>query len=1139
MKTVPKVVILIITLMIGGAAAQQSPKDKRVVHEYTSVPEKTIPVSFVLDEPGYVTLVIEDRQGKRVWNVIGDTWFDKGSHTLYWDGYDVGMPRAMPRDNIVDMERSLVKPGEYRLRGLVHDGIAIKFEIPIQSPGSPPWHTADGSGAWLSDHSPPADVVFLPKGTPHGDGPQLFVSATIAETGHAFMWLNEQGKKLFGKRCAGFMGSDVVAGDAGPEPSSRIHSYSASYRKGLLQLLGHIEGGEHIVLQAISLDLFSSSSVSKTREREARKKQKVAPTQQVTPKWKQKQRMIANRSDDWKGLAVYNQTAVASLAAENIIVFMDVGQGQRRKGAFAKVNIHNPKGLAADADGHLYVVSGKEVLRCRVDWNRGALNDRKTLVSSGLEMPQMITIDREGNLFVSDWGKSHQVKVFSPEGRFLHTIGKPGGPSVGPYDEERMFNPLGLAIDSQQRLWVAERAYAPKRISVWSNRGEFIKAYYGSTKYGGGGVLDYRDKTRFYFAGASVYSSVGIEFALDWEKGEAKPRNIYSHKGYMPDEVDMPCRAPEQTIYCAGKQYMVNCFNGASFGARGIVAIRLMGDDGIVHPATIAGFIGPNENPQKSWLPLLYQEDLRALLPDNIRSMKERTFYIWSDLNGDRQAQPEEIQFKPVPVRFGGMMYVLKDLSIINSAGFVVMPKSIKANGAPVYDIESLEFMVEKFQISTPRPVVGKGGWLIMAGGPIVGYRDGKEVWKYTNHFPSRGTPPLPKHRGDIASTARLMNYPMTPTEGQAGEIWGITSDKGSVHLMTMDGLFIADLGGDERVMPLLRTKEFHRGIILDDFSFKGEHFWPTMTQTNDGKIYLVAGKEFSAIFEVVGLETVRRKEFGTVTITEEMLTGKKKQYVSHARMKQHKTLTVPVLTQAPNVDGNLSEWSDNTWVAIDSFRNISGSVYVSGDTLYAAFKTPSADLLVNSGSDGWQYIFATGGGFDFFIRADPTARPAKKKTTIRSDLESSRTAVGDVRIFVAREGDPLKGRVRAVKFCQNGGDGPAVIYESPVRTIKLDTVLDVSDRVRLAQHRGNYEMSIPLSVFGIHIEEDFTTQADFGLLIGSSGETRARVYWNAGGAFMVSDIPSEAQFHPNHWGTWRFKKMTEIRSNSVVSTEK
>ena len=1128
MKTVSKMLI-IVTLFVmtlwntGSAASQRTPKKKRIVHEYAPAPEKTIPVNFTLDKSRYVTLVIEDRQGKRVWNVIGDTWFDEGAHTLYWDGYDVGMPRLVPRDDVVDMERSLVKAGEYRLRGLTHDGIAVKFEIPIQSPGSPPWHTADGSGAWLSDHSPPADVVFLPKGTLHGEGSQLFVSASIAETGHAFMWLNEEGKKLFGKRCSGFMGSDVVAADVGPEPSSRIHSYSASYRKGLLQLLGHIEGGEHIVLQVIALDSFSSSGANKTGE--TKKKEKAAPTQEVVPKWKLKQSMIANRSDDWKGLVVYNQTAVASLAAENIILFMDAGEGQRRKGAFAAARIHNPKGLATDTDGHLYVISGTEVLRCEVDWNKGALTGRKTLVSSGLEMPQMMTIGQKGKLFVSDWGKSHQVKVFSPEGKYLHTIGKPGGLRVGPYDEERMSNPLGLAIDSQQRLWVAERTYAPKRISIWSPLGEFIKAYYGSTKYGGGGVLDYKDKTRFYFAGASVNSSVGIEFALDWEKSEAKPRSIYSHREYMPDEVEMPCRAPEQTIYCAGKQYMVNCFNGASFGARGIVAIRLMGDDGIVHPAAIAGFVGPNENPQKSWLPLLYQKDLRALLPENLRAMKERTFYIWSDLNGDRKAQPEEIQFKPVPVRFGGMMYVLKDLSIVNSAGFIVTPKSIKDNGAPVYDIESLEFMVENPQISTPRPVVGKDRWLIMAGGPIVGYKDGKEVWKYTNHFPSRGTPSLPKHRGDIASTARLMNYPMTPMEGQAGEIWGITSDKGSVYLMTMDGLFIADLGGDERVMPLLRTKEFRRGIILDDFSFKGEHFWPTMTQTDDGKIYLVAGKEFSAIFEVVGLETVLRKEFGTVTVTKEMLAGKKKQYVSHARMKEHKTLTVPVLVQAPKVDGNLSEWSDNTWVAIDSFRNISGSVRVSGDRLYAAFKTPSADLLVNSGSDGWQHIFATGGGLDFFIRADPTARPVKEKTTIRSELELPRTTAGDVRIFVTREGDPLSGRVRAVKFRQNGGCGPVVIYESPVRTVKLDTVLDVSDKVRLAQHKGNYEISIPLSVFGISIEEGFTTQADFGVLIGSSGETQARLYWNAGGAFMVSDVPSEAQFHPNHWGTWRFEK--------------
>jgi hypothetical protein len=33
----------------------------------------------------------------------------------------------------------------------------------------------------------------------------------------------------------------------------------------------------------------------------------------------------------------------------------------------------------------------------------------------------------EGNLYVSDWGASHQVKVFEPKGALLRTIGKPGG----------------------------------------------------------------------------------------------------------------------------------------------------------------------------------------------------------------------------------------------------------------------------------------------------------------------------------------------------------------------------------------------------------------------------------------------------------------------------------------------------------------------------------------------------------------------------------------------------------------------------------------------------------------------------------------------------------------------------------------
>jgi hypothetical protein len=42
---------------------------------------------------------------------------------------------------------------------------------------------------------------------------------------------------------------------------------------------------------------------------------------------------------------------------------------------------------------------------------------------------------------------------------------------------------------------------------------------------------------------------------------------------------------------------------------------------------------------------------------------------------------------------------------------------------------------------------------------------------------------------------------------------------------------------------------------------------------------------------------------------------------------------------------------------------------------------------------------------------------------------------------------------------------------------------------------------------------------------LSSGGETQARLYWSAGGANIVSDIPSEAELTPHRWGTWVFQR--------------
>ena len=59
-----------------------------------------------------------------------------------------------------------------------------------------------------------------------------------------------------------------------------------------------------------------------------------------------------------------------------------------------------------------------------------------------MRRPEGIAVDREGNVWVADYGRDRVVK-FSPEGRLVQAI---GGRGSGPVE---FVGPKGLAIDAQ------------------------------------------------------------------------------------------------------------------------------------------------------------------------------------------------------------------------------------------------------------------------------------------------------------------------------------------------------------------------------------------------------------------------------------------------------------------------------------------------------------------------------------------------------------------------------------------------------------------------------------------------------------------------------------------------------------------
>ncbi|QJW98931.1 hypothetical protein [Frigoriglobus tundricola] len=1035
-----------------------------------------VPVRFRLDAASRVTLVIEDARGNRVRNLVGETLFPAGENTIYWDGYDDG-----ERGETGALTRRRVAPGTYAVRGLTHAGIRATYEMSVYNPGSPPWATRDRAGGWLADHSPPADVLYLPDPVraPNGKGDARFlVCATSAEAGDEFVWLDAEGRRLYGTN-DGFWGGTHLARDVGPEPAPGHFAY-------VFQSGQRDPDNFNIEVRGFKTDGGQLESVIKY------------------PRLRRQPTFKGNEQYSSDGLAVHNGHLVFAVTALNKLVFADV----RTKKVLGEFRLTAPKAPAFDRQGRLYVLSAGKLKRFDVSENRAGLDNERTLVEKGLEAPARLTLDSTGNLYVSDWGRSHQVKVFDPQGRLLRTIGRAGGPQLGPYDESRMNHPCGTTIDDRGQVWVAEGDLTPKRVSVWKPDGTFLRALYGPTKYGGGGALDPKDRARFYYNEGGR----GIEFALDWKTGASAIKSIYSRPDLMTDLETMPGPAPERAFYVAGRQYMVNCYNGGLrySNDRG-AGIWRMDDTRTARPVALIGNGADLVNDIWGWRMKNREAIVKLWAAHNPRDV----LFVWSDTNGDGVAQADEIRWvaedhSAAPrADIGGiglMPLVHPDLSFTTAFGTRVAAPTLDARGVPVYDLGTRTTVGDPKQVRAPLIAGQRALTHTDSDGWWMGFDlKGERRWRY---------PATPEEEvavpGAMVAPTRLLGPPVTPADGQAGPVVAINGEMGAVFLLTADGLFVQTLGGDARLLPPLAETNPKRGWEVKNVTFQQEHFHPTINQTADGGIYLVAGFQQSTLLKLDGWDGIKRRDFGTVTVGAGDLAGLPATVVQIARKDGRPKEDIAVLRQGPKVDGDLSDWPAGTrWMLIDD--RTAAAVAVDGENLYAALRGDDAKVLDNTGTDP-RYLFKSGGALDLMIGTDPKA--ARDRTA---------PAAGDVRVVVTRtDGKPAVTLYRAVAPGAPKADG--VQFESPIGKVGFDQVQSISEHVRLAGAGGNFEFSVPLKVLGFKPAANTEVLADIGVLRGLEGRTVRRTYWSNKHTVLVSDLPSEARLYPERWGIWQFR---------------
>ena len=1081
-----------------------------------------IPIKFTLPEAGEVTLVVEDSDGKRVRNLVSQTPFPAGENTVYWDGTDdITRDPDAANHGFYYIPPEFVAPGAYEVRGIWHKPLDLRYEFSVYEPGTPPWDTADTSGGWMTNHTPASSAVFIPGDKAPGGAPLIGLGAAVSEGGSAFSWLDLDGKKIGGRGWIGgvWTGAYYLAGDQGPDAEPGVAAYVGSVFQGNKKygVDGKIEirltklttltpnGDKPVVTDKILLD------------------SPPAPPPGADPA------KYPRAIDYLGGIAVYNGFLVYSEPILNKIVFVNSKGG----GVVGGVDVTDPHAVAYDATGRLLVLSGHTLLRYAAGASVGNMSAAEELVT-GLDNPRGLTLDAAGKIYISDQGSVNQVKVYSPDGKPVMTYGKPGPLGTGQYDPLHMNSPKGIAVDSNGRLWVTEDDYLPKRVSVWNPDGSLWKAYYGGPRYGGGGMLDSHQ------VGTFLYD--GMEFKLDWDKGEGVLTRVY----YRPGSNDLPLafrdEAPEAPVYFNGKRYLSDCYNsGMTQGHNSAFLFLDKGDGGVVVPVAGAGAA-------QMW-PILKTDAFKGAWPKGLdpagKADKNAAFFIWSDLNGDGQAQPNEVQI--VPGNSGGVTVGDDGSFLISRLGTDVThleatrfkPARFTEAGAPVYDASAGEALAPAQPPGGDghdQVLIGTNGWTVMTTPPpplsrqgLGGARNGQPMWSYPSLWPGlhpSHSAPVPSEPGMLIGTTRLLGGLVTPKGSEAAPLFFINSNQGNLYAFTEDGLFVAQLFQDMRQGILWEMPNAIRNTQLNSLTLHDENFLPSVAQNADGQVYIDSGGQM-AIVRVDNLNTIRNIPPSTIQVSSQDLIAANKFVVAREAARQAAQgsglLRVGLLAAAPAFTGGLSGWTDADWAPIDHrgasawFNSdsrpfdVNGAVAIADSKLYAAWKTGDPRLLQNAG-DVPNALFKSGGALDLMIGTDSSANPGRPNAV-----------AGDERLLVAQ----VDGKTKALLYRQvvpGTQDKDKVPFNAPWHGITFDQVADVTDQVQLEQdNAGDYQVTVPLSLLGLNPQPGMKIKGDIGVLRGNGRETSARVYWANKATGIVSDVPTEAELTPGLWGTWEF----------------
>ncbi|HEY3322147.1 MAG TPA: PQQ-binding-like beta-propeller repeat protein [Planctomycetota bacterium] len=1003
-------------------------------------PDGFKPITFTAPEDGYVSLNLFKTDGSVARQLLSCAFYTKGPHTVKWDGLTT-MSVRKPGE--------VLPAGEYSWEAIFHTGIGLKLRGWAGNSGAAPW----GGAAWGADHGNPiacaadGERVYCGWGGGEGDKPLL-----ACDPQGNVKWKNIRG----GIASAGPLASDGTTvyawNDVGAYVTRGIYRVDA-------------QTGRYTEWSALkSTDLTMKDLWGDAKD---------APQQPTA-------------------LAAAKGRVFISFHEKNVICVVDAKTGTLQK----KLEVTKPGDLES-LDGQDVVVlsEAKNILRVNVE--SGQAKEIGKLELAGKDWGQALALDKTGNIYVGIRGESHQVQVFSPDGKLTRTIGRKGGRALlGPWTPDGLFNISGLAIDGKGQLWAAEDDGSPRRVSVWdAQTGAFKAEYFGSSSYGAmGSAINPLDP--FLMVGQ------GCEWRIDPQTGKAACLGAITREGMGSVAFGF---GPKRQLFLA---------TSPSGGCTGISTVRLyerLGDA---------------------------QYKLRARLTPTEKEgaekgKKRRVVEVWSDANDDAQEQPDEI--KTYDIDLGGWIQgwylsMSRDMSFYGSL-YQVTVSGWTPCGAPIYDFSQAKKM------AGPENAQQRGGMGAMhgMGSPDGRYmlwngcygedhstvecfdlQSGRRVWAYPSNFTGvHGShracaPEVGMIRGayDICGSGKLPE--------PVGSLWVIPTNKGEWHVLTEKGFYLTKLFEGDPMKNVWPEKAVP-GASMDTCppGAGEEAFGGSITQQKDGKLSVQAGHISFWNLEVVGLESIRALTGGKVSLSDD--DAKTAQSWREKYLQESTGLkSMAVQKASPQFTGSL-EKDFKTIVSYQKMESAHVRTGVAWDdaSLYVAWEVKDDTPWVN-GADAPEFLYARGDTVDLQLGTDPAAKADRNEAVL-----------GDLRLSIG----PFQGKPTAVLYRKVAAEKhPKSFNSGVIKDYVMESVLVLKDarievKVDNVNRQYTVEAAIPIAALGFSPKAGLKLRGDVGVTHSNKAgnDTALRTYWSNQSTGLVSDEVFELQMSPKNWGEFQF----------------